>query len=276
MAAEKVLVFGRGYLGGRLTEHFEAEISPADVTDLQAVRAELDRTKPDVIINAAAKTRTADLEKPENQAEAYRVNVQGAANLALAASERGIYMVQISTAMMFDGPGITESSLPEPKSYYAWTKAWADAQLVPLMGEGVLIARIHTPLSKFASPRNLLTKLQGFSSVADVPASLTVVEDFLEALAALVQKRSSGIYNLVNPGSISMYRIASTMQEQGRIAADKVIKPASREELDRMVRESGGAFQPFPILETKKLEAEGISMRPAEEAVRACINEYQS
>ncbi|MCC2631529.1 MAG: solute carrier family 35, er, partial [Patescibacteria group bacterium] len=207
MANDKVLIFGGGYLGNRIRDHFgeNALISTADITDLEAVKEAIQASQPHVVINAAAKTLTGELEKPENQAEGYQVNVQGAANIAYACREASVFMAHISTGMMFDGPDVREADTPQPTNYYAWTKAWADAQLVPLMGDKVMIARIHTPLSKHANPRNLLTKLQGFDKVVGEPSSLTVVEDFLAALEQLVEKRASGIYNVVNPGSISLY-----------------------------------------------------------------------
>lgn len=269
----KAIIFGGGYLGSRMASHFGVQVSSVDVTDLQAVRAELDAVRPEVVINAAAKTHTASLERPENQDDGYRVNVQGAANVAVAAYERGIHAVHISTAMMFDGEGITEDSLPEPRSYYALTKALADAQLA--LFDNVLIARIHTPLSNQASPKNLLTKLQGFSKVADIPASLTVIEDFLTALDALIVQRATGIYNVVNPGSISMYRVATMMQKAGLIEASKVLTPLSRVDMDALTASSGGAFQPFPTLDTAKLQSARVILPSVEEAVARSINQYQ-
>jgi dTDP-4-dehydrorhamnose reductase len=178
--------------------------------------------------------------------------------------------------MMFDGPDVREADTPQPTNYYAWTKAWADAQLVPLMGDKVMIARIHTPLSKHANPRNLLTKLQGFDKVVGEPSSLTVVEDFLAALEQLVEKRASGIYNVVNPGSISLYEVVKLMQQNGLVDPAKEVKELSREQLQEMVASSGGAHQTYPILSTEKLSALGISMRPVREAVEASIKEYES
>lgn len=272
MASGKILVFGKGYLGGRIAEYFgdRAMLSEADITDSQALRQEFESVQPSVVINAAAKTLTNQLEKPENQEQARLVNVQGAKNLAVQAQEYDAQMVQISTAMMFDGSGITEETHPEPKSVYAQTKAEADAAMPP----EVLIVRIHTPLSKYAHPRNLLTKLIGFNQVVDEPSSLTVVEDLLPALEALINQKAQGIYNLVNPGSISLLEIIQLMKERGLIEENKPVKAISKTELNQMIETSGGAFQPYPILNTDKLQKAGITMREVHEAVEASIREY--
>jgi dTDP-4-dehydrorhamnose reductase len=277
-----ILIFGRGHLGGRLAEYFgsRAVLADADVTDLQAVRAAFDPERTAIVINTAAKTKTDELEKPEQQDMAYRVNVQGAANIALAAQERHAYMVHISSDMMFDGTGadgqgVSEETLPEPKSYYAWTKAWADAQLIPFAGaQGILIARIRMPLSSQAGPRNILTKLQRFDSVADVPASFTVLEDFFPALEQAIAQRLAGVYHMTNPGSISLYGIVGMLKEAGLIPAEKPVAALTREQFQQAVTERNGAYQPFPVISTAKLAAAGISMPPVEEAIARSIKQY--
>lgn len=269
MAGKKIVILGRGYLGTRIAEHFAgSELLSADITDLPLLRQTLQGLQPDVVVNAAAKTLTGELEKPESQEEAYRVNVYGAANAALVCREINARLVHISTGMMFDGPDVREDDIPQPINYYSWTKAWADAQLVPLM-DNVLITRIHTPFSKYAHPRNLLTKIQNFNQAIDVPSSLTVVEDYLQALEQLIGREAVGIYNVVNPGAISIYE-AVCLARPGQS-----IKPLTREELAALMRESGGAPQTYPVLNTDKLQALGITMRPVREAVEECIRNYQ-
>lgn len=260
----KILIFGKGYLGSRIGKYSGGTVVSTDITDAEAVREVLAEHQPEIVINTAAKTLTGQLENPEFQAEAHKVNVDGALNVARACQVQDIYLVHISTAMMFDGPDITEETEPNPQNYYAGTKAEADALLKPY---NPLITRIHTPLSKYAHPRNLLTKLQGFDKTVSEPSSITVVEDYLDALKQLIEKRAAGIYNVVNPGSISLYEIACMMKKE--------VTALSKAEILAMIEASGGAVQTYPILKTDKLEALGIKMRPVKEAVQASINEYQ-
>lgn len=279
MYPHSVCIFGAGYIGTRLLEYFgnRAYLAQVDVTNLQAVRAVVAENKPLVLINAAAKTHTDDLEKPENQALAYQVNVQGAANCGLVAHEHDAFLVHLSTGMLFETStqAITEEEVPNPKSYYAWTKAWADAQL-QLFAErdGILIARIQLPLSNMEHPRNVLTKLISFTSAVDVPSSFTVLEDCFPALEQLIAQRNSGIYNLVNPGSISFYTISQMLRKQGLIQAEQLVTKITGQEMQAKTAERGGAYQPFILLDTNKLVRAGIIVKPIQQAVEYSITHY--
>ena len=278
MEHAKILIVGRGYLAGQLAEQFpQAVTSNVDITNLGELKELFEEMKPDLVFNAAGKTRTGEIEQMEHRAEAYRVNVQGPANLAYLSHRFHFKLVHFSTAMFYDGfgpdnKGWKESDLPLPVSYYTWTKAWADAQLEPYaIRDGILVVRINLPLSSVPNPRNLLTKLQSFSGAVDLPTSITVMEDFFPAFRLLLKEDASGIFHLTNPGSISLYAIMKMMQEEGLIAPEKQLKAMTQEELNQ----AGGAYQTFPYINTKKAEAFGVEMRPIEMAVRESIVAYK-
>ncbi|MFF2451818.1 dTDP-4-dehydrorhamnose reductase [Isoptericola sp. NPDC058082] len=98
-----------------------------DVTDADAVLAAARGF--DVVVNAAAWTAVDDAEAHE--AEAFRVNATGAANLARAAHAAGARLVQVSTDYVFDGAATApydEDAPLAPVSAYGRTKAageWA-------------------------------------------------------------------------------------------------------------------------------------------------------
>ncbi|MCB2169260.1 MAG: dTDP-4-dehydrorhamnose reductase [Deltaproteobacteria bacterium] len=75
--------------------------SGLDITDANAVRQVVGETGPAMIVNAAAFTA---VDKAEDEPGiAFRVNRDGAANLAKAAAEAGIPLVHLSTDYVFDG-----------------------------------------------------------------------------------------------------------------------------------------------------------------------------
>lgn len=277
-----ILIIGDGYLGTRLQQHFgdRSLITIADFTQLNTIAAAIDEVQPEVIINAAGYTLTNDAEKPENQALAYDVNVKGPAHLAYLAKQRGIYLVHLSTGMIFDGngpdnQGFRENDQPNPTSFYTWTKAWADAELAPFMDrDGILITRLHMPLSAQPNPRNLLDKLCKFDSIADIQGSITIVEDLLASIEALMNQRATGIYHVANPGTISLFEIAEMLQKQGLIPAEKELKRMNKEEFDAMIKNSGGAYQPNSVLNTDKLQEKGIHLVEIHEAVEKAISQY--
>ena len=72
-----------------------------DITDADAVRASLERERPDWVFNAAAYTAVDRAEADADQA--HRVNAVGAALLAGAATAIGCRVLQISTDFVFSG-----------------------------------------------------------------------------------------------------------------------------------------------------------------------------
>jgi dTDP-4-dehydrorhamnose reductase len=81
-----------------------------DITDFQVVWRELNRLRPEVVINAAAATRVDDLESDPDGA--IKVNGLGPRNLAVACRRLGLKLIHLSTDYVFDG------AKPEP--YLEW------------------------------------------------------------------------------------------------------------------------------------------------------------
>lgn len=127
-----LLTGGTGRLGRELVACMSDVLAPPraelDVTRSEQVGEVLDAVRPDVIVHAAAFTNVA---KCETEREAcWRVNVEGTANVARAATARGIFLVHISTDYVFDGTrgGYREDDAVGPvRNYYSLTKLVAEA-----------------------------------------------------------------------------------------------------------------------------------------------------
>ena len=106
-----------------------------DITDADAVMQVVRETGPAMIVNAAAYTA---VDKAEDEpALAFRVNRDGAANLARAAGEAGIPLVHLSTDYVFDGTSprpYLETNLVAPIGVYGHSK-WE--------GEEAIRQRLH-------------------------------------------------------------------------------------------------------------------------------------
>ena len=104
----------------------------ADIGDARAVEALIARVRPTAVVNAAA---IADIDRAEReQPLAWRVNVEGAANVARTCAERGIRHLFLSSDAVFGGTQVCyrEDDEPAPVNYYGRTKAEAEAQVLTL------------------------------------------------------------------------------------------------------------------------------------------------
>ena len=267
----KIVVFGsRGYLGEQFRILYPEAVCPSvDIADATAVAQVLDDEKPDVVINAAGKTGRPNIDWCEtHKIETVRSNVTGPLVLLQECSKRGIYWVHLGSGCIYEGDngggGFTEDDAPNFfGSFYSRTKASIDGLLKEFSdeGAGVLVLRLRMPFDASDSSRNLLIKLVKYPKVLDVKNSLTYLPDFLDAAMTLIERRKTGIYNVVNPGAISPYEV---MQKYKNIVDEKhVFERLTLDGLPSVVK----AGRSNCILSTEKLAKEGITLGPVEEAV---------
>ncbi len=266
----KMLVFGsRGYLGRHFLDFYRDAVAvDVDIADPAAVVDALDRENPDVVINAAGKTGRPNVDWCEDhKPETIRANVQGPLVLLDACLARNIYLVHLGSGCIYEGGnqgrGFTEEDPPNFfGSFYSRTKAWSEMMLREFP---VLILRLRMPFDASREERNLLIKLSKYSKVLDVENSLTFLPDLLAAADMLIKKRATGIYNVVNPGAISPYRIMELYREI--VNPNHTFERLKLEGLGDVVR----AGRSNCILTTKKLEGEGIVLPPVEQRVREAL-----
>jgi len=268
----KGLVFGAGFIGKRVAEKFNYELSEINVLDNSLLERTLEDTKPDVVINAVGETGRPNIDWCETHGEeTFASNVIAAANLGIACSRKGIYFVHFGTGSIYTGKekngGFAEED--EPNFYeqtYARTKIIAEKILKEFP---CLQLRISMPLDDRPHKKNLIDKLRSYEKIVDVKNSITFVPDMLNTLESLIKKRKSGIYNVTNPGHISNVEIMNIYKE--------FVDPAhkfeiiSDEELNKLVlkKKANG------ILNTTKLAREGILMPDIHDSVKTCLIHYK-
>ncbi len=263
----KVVLFGsKGYLGTQFLSLYPNAVCPSvDIADVSAVSAILDAEKPDLVINAAGKTGRPNVDWCEDhKEETIHANVTGPLVLLEACRSRGIYWVHLSSGCIYTGDnggeGYTEDDVPNfTGSFYSRSKIWSEQMLKEF--PDVLILRLRMPFDDSTNDRSLLMKIRKFSKVNEVPNSLTYLPDFLKAAAVLIDRRKSGIYNIVNPGMMSPYDIIESYK--------KIVDPShAAERLHAADLASvSKAARSNCMLSTAKIEAEGIQLLPIKEAV---------
>lgn len=268
---EKILIFGaRGYLGGAFREVYpEAQCPEVDIADAHAVGEVLDREKPDIVINAAGKTGRPNIDWCEtHKEETLRSNLTGPLLLLEECGKRGIYWVHLSSGCIYEGDkgggGFTEDDPPNFfGSFYSRVKGWADQILREFP---VLILRLRMPFDGSTNERNLLMKLRKYHKVLDVKNSLTYLQDFLSAAKTLIERRRTGIFNIVNPGTISPYEIMELYKKF--VQSEHAVERLTLENLSSVVR----AARSNCVLLTEKLRAEGMHFPDVHERVEDALH----
>lgn len=264
----RVLVTGaRGYLGQHFVDLYPGAIaSTVDIADPVAVRAEIERHRPDVVINCAGKTGRPNIDWCEDhKEETVRVNVTGPLVLLEACRTAGVYFVHLGSGCTYAGTrepgGYTEEDPPNyTGSFYSKTKIWSEQVLADFP---VLQLRLRMPFDGSRSPRSLLQKVIRYSRVLDAENSVTYLPDFLAAATQLIERRRTGIYNMVNTGTLSPYRAMLLYRE--------LVDPMHRCErlAPEQIGEVAKAGRSNCVLSNAKLLAEGISMQ----TVDVCLHE---
>lgn len=265
----KILIIGNGFLGSRCAEAWpDAVLSGKIIKTVDEALDLLDEHRPDAVLNAAGVVGKPNVDWCEtHQLETIAGNTVLPIILAEACQKRGIYLLHMSTGCIFygdspDPSGWREDDYGNPVAVYTRSKYAADLVLATLPNVG--IARLRMPVDNQLSPGNLLVKLASFKRVIDVENSLTVVADMIEVFRQLLEKKATGIFHVVNPGSIKHREILEMYEEI--IDPNHSCEWISEEELVT----SGLAKKKRSnnIMQSVNLEKLGIKMRPVKVAVR--------
>ncbi len=191
-----------------------------DIADARAVKAAVDRVRPDWIINAAAFNDVDGAEQAPDQA--FAVNAAGAGNLADAAARVGAAIVHISTDYVFDGAKgapYTEDDRPNPLSVYARTKYEGEQRV---LASGASACVLRTAWLYGWQGKNFVKAILGAAErggpvrvVADQVGSPTATRDLSEAIAALIGQGAGsaqrGLFHVVNSGACSRFEFAKAI-----------------------------------------------------------------
>jgi dTDP-4-dehydrorhamnose reductase len=248
----KILVIGEGLLGRRCLElyktkhevigayftlptdvdvpHFQLDItSKRDVTEL------FNKTKPDAVIHSAAFT---NVDRGETEKEtAYKVNVEGSRNVALASEKIKAKLVYISTDYVFDGKkGLYKETDPtSPLNYYGLTKLKGEEEVNSICTNYV-IARTSVLYGKgrknFATwILDELRKEKKVKIVKDQIVSPTLNTDLAIQLLTLIEEDKKGIFHTAGGERINRYDFAQKLAEVFHLNQE-LIQPVTSEELN--------------------------------------------
>ena len=173
--------------------------------------------------------------------------------------------------------GFTEADVPNfsfrdgPCSFYSGTKALGE-EVMRGVGRSY-IWRPRIPFDEFDNPRNYLSKVQRYAKVYDNVNSISHRSDFAAACLDLWVKRAPfGIYNVTNPGFVTTRQVIALVE--------KFLKPARRFEFWASDAEFYQVAAKTPrsncVLDTTKLLAAGVKMRPVLEALEDALRYWKA
>lgn len=279
----RIMITGAaGQLGKELTQMLqvteEHQIFPfnkreLDITNREQVYQICEEVKPNIIINCAAFTNV-DLCETEVE-KAYLINGLGPYYLGMAANKHSAKLIHISTDYVFSGDQqrpYTEEDTPNPQTIYGKSKLLGEELL--LRGcEDFLIIRTswlygHQGHNFVRTMINLSKKRNSINVVNDQFGSPSYTYDVSCAILKLMWK-GTGIYHITNQGICSWYDFAREIMKQTH-SSTEVRAITSKEYVFKTPRPS------YSVLDTKKLEVEGICLREWKLALCAYLAKEQN
>jgi dTDP-4-dehydrorhamnose reductase len=164
--------------------------------------------------------------------------------------------------------GWREDDFANPSSFYSRSKYAADLILSRL--PNVAIVRLRMPIDTIPAPRNLITKLASYPHVVDVQNSITIVPDFAQVVASLIEKRATGVFHATNPGPVRNAQLLSLYRRYVDPSHQSSLIP--EEEL--LARGLVARTRSTCILSSTRLESLGVRMRSTEDALPEVFQRY--
>ena len=243
------------YIFTDVTEQEGSETTFLDITDLDAIRAIVNKNNVEAIVNCAAWTNVDAAEAPENHAIAEKLNATAPENLAKAMKEVGGWLVQISTDYVFGKEPYNTPCQPNqqgtPTGVYGQTKKLGEEKIIkefsplpaPLLGEcsrgteggqlghspkggeggGYVIIRTAWLYSEYGknfckTMLNLTATKPQLKVVFDQCGTPTYALDLAKAIQTILAKPVQGTYHFSNEGVCSWYDFTQMI---ARIAGHK-------------------------------------------------------
>ncbi len=220
----------------------------------------------DIVINTAAFHHVERCE--DDPVTSFKINGNGAANVAYACRKIDIPLMHISTDYVFDGmknePYI-ESDLPNPVNVYGNSKLsgeyliqsitdrWFILRLSGIYGRNICIEKGYNFVDKILAIGNE----KGVVKVVDDEIlTPTFTEDIAEQILIMIKKNAKyGIYHISAEGSCSWYEF--TKEIFGIKRNGVKVKKALPGEF------GGGVRRPaYSVLENKHLKDQGLNIMP--------------
>ena len=279
-----------------------------DYTRFEVLLEQLRVRKPSFVINAAGYTGKPNVDACEaHKADTLQGNALFPQTVAQACAAAGIPWGHVSSGCIYSGAkvivngqarvekdfttpalralvekspesvrGFTETDVPNfsfrdlPCSFYSGTKALGE-EAIAGVGQSY-IWRLRIPFDEYDGARNYLSKVQRYSKVYDNVNSISHRADFVKACLDLWELRAPyGTYNVTNPGFVTTRHVVELIQQR--------LKPSRKFEFwasdEEFYRVAAQTPRSNCVMDTTKLLASGVKIRPVEEALEASLKHWK-
>lgn len=224
---------GDGQLGKCIEDVFQSkeklhiiytDASTLDITDTNQINSFFKNNYIDFCINCAAYTAVDKAE--ENIEIAYKINADGAKNLAVACKEKGAILIHISTDFVFDGErfcSYEERDTANPISVYGASKLKGEIYIQENFKQHFIL-RTSWLYSEYGS--NFLKTMLRLGSereelnvVSDQIGSPTYAKDLAKVILKIIETESNnyGAYHYSNRGKTSWCGFAQAIFDEADI-----------------------------------------------------------
>ena len=214
----KFLIYGfNSWIGNQikdllLTQNHEVVMSKINIENREEILQELQKIKPDRVINCAGKTGRPNVDWCEDhKIETIRSNILGLINLIDCCYINNIHITNCHTGCLyeydenhkeFSGNGFKEEDEHNFKgSFYSLTKGYVEN--IIKFYPNLLSLRFRFCVTPDYNHRSILTKILKYDKIVNVQNSISVLPDLLPTLIDMSITEKTGIYNFVNPGTMS-------------------------------------------------------------------------
>jgi dTDP-4-dehydrorhamnose reductase len=227
----RLLVLGSGGMLGRAVARDAARLghdvvalthADLDITDAANVSRIVGAAEPAAIVNCAGFT---DVDGAEtHEAQALRVNGDGAGHVARAAADTGARIVHVSTDYVFDGAKRTpwvESDPVAPLQAYGRTKLAGEHAVAECSGDHAIV---RAAWLFGAGGRNFVETMLRLGDERD---EVTVVTDqsggptwtghLAPALVEIAERRDVGLFHATGMGQCTWYEFAVEIMDRARL-----------------------------------------------------------
>ncbi|HEV3102820.1 MAG TPA: dTDP-4-dehydrorhamnose reductase [Candidatus Dormibacteraeota bacterium] len=267
----KAMVLGAGgLLGSELVKLLPDAValtrSQLSVTDLSALNGTLPRFQPEVVFNCTAYNAVDGAEADPDGA--YKVNAQGAFNVALACAQHNVRLVHFSTNFVFSGAidrPYVESDDVGPLGVYAKSKLEGEKLTSMVMPQALIIRTAalfggDPGRARLSFPERILERARAgerLRVVYDQTINPTYAADLAVSAIDLAATDIAGVVHVVGTGCCAWDELARVSLKEFGVAGE--VEPVSSVELS-----APAPRPPHGCLDSIRVQA----LRPWREALR--------